>query len=176
MDKTVANTTPVLQVRAVVFDQNVHSLHFWLNFLIDDVMGRTLEGLQNPGVQIFQSENPGDFSNSQWRDQQAVFCSEGHEPRGGQKLTKQKGMNDVTKILGDIGAGLLPGWNSYDYRCACLGTLMDVESNRCQWLTCCQFTSRLSEPGIHIDQEDLVCQTEEDLFISAQASLEHNQP
>ena len=72
--------------------------------------------------------------NSEWRKQ-----------RGGQPLTWQKGMKEITKRLGAVGATRLPGWGPRDPHCAWLETLQDMAANRCQWRSCCQFLSRLPE-------------------------------
>jgi hypothetical protein len=71
--------------------------------------------------------------NSEWR-----------KPRGGQCMTWQKGMKEITKSLGAVGAIRLPGWGPRDPPCAWLETLQDMAANRCQWRSCCQFLSRLS--------------------------------
>ncbi|KER31218.1 hypothetical protein T265_13031, partial [Opisthorchis viverrini] len=65
--------------------------------------------------------------------------------RGGQHLTWQRSMKEITKRLGAVDATHLPGWGPCDPRCACLGTLQDMAANRCQWRSCCQFLSRLPE-------------------------------
>ncbi|KAG5449306.1 hypothetical protein CSKR_100608 [Clonorchis sinensis] len=72
--------------------------------------------------------------NSEWRKQ-----------RGGQPLTWQKGMKEITKRLGAVGATRLPGWGPRDPQCAWLETLQDMAANRCQWRSCCQFLSRFPE-------------------------------
>jgi hypothetical protein len=75
----------------------------------------------------------------------SVPPSEWRKPRGGQRVTWQKGMKEITKSLGAVGAVRLPGWGPRDPPCAWLETLQDMASNRCQWRSCCQFLSRLSE-------------------------------
>ncbi|KAG5442307.1 hypothetical protein CSKR_109878 [Clonorchis sinensis] len=72
--------------------------------------------------------------NSEWRKQ-----------RGGQPLTWQRGMKEITKRLGAVGATRLPGWGPRDPYCAWLETLQDMAANRCQWRSCCRFLSRLPE-------------------------------
>ncbi|KER27743.1 hypothetical protein T265_05297 [Opisthorchis viverrini] len=72
--------------------------------------------------------------NSEWRKQ-----------RGGQPMTWQRSMKEITKRLGAVGATRLPGWGPRDPRCAWLETLQDMAANRCQWRSCCQFLSRLPE-------------------------------
>ncbi|KER19784.1 hypothetical protein T265_11519 [Opisthorchis viverrini] len=47
---------------------------------------------------------------------------------------------------GYIGATRIRGWVPRDPHCAWLETLQDMAANRCQWCSCCQFLSRLSEP------------------------------
>ncbi|KER33382.1 hypothetical protein T265_00702 [Opisthorchis viverrini] len=47
--------------------------------------------------------------NSEWRKQ-----------RGGQPLTWQRGMKEITKRLGAVGATRLPGWGPRDPHCAWL--------------------------------------------------------
>ncbi|KAG5442652.1 hypothetical protein CSKR_109496 [Clonorchis sinensis] len=58
--------------------------------------------------------------NSEWRKQ-----------RGGQPLTWQKSMKEITKRLGAVGATRLPGWGPRDPHCAWLETLQDMAANRC---------------------------------------------
>ncbi|KER31264.1 hypothetical protein T265_02455 [Opisthorchis viverrini] len=65
--------------------------------------------------------------------------------RGGQPMTWQRSMKEMTKRLGAFGATRLPGWGPRDPHCAWLETLQDVAANRCQWRSCCQFVSRLPE-------------------------------
>jgi hypothetical protein len=65
--------------------------------------------------------------------------------RGGQPTTWQKGMKAITKRLGSVGAARLPGWGPRDPPCAWLETLGDMAADRCQWRSCCQFLSRLSD-------------------------------
>ncbi|KER27332.1 LOW QUALITY PROTEIN: hypothetical protein T265_13817 [Opisthorchis viverrini] len=72
--------------------------------------------------------------NSEWRKQ-----------RGGQPLTWQRSMKEITKHLGAVGATRPPGWGPRDPHCAWLDTLQDMAANRCQWRSCCQFLSRLPE-------------------------------
>ncbi|KAG5441912.1 hypothetical protein CSKR_200086 [Clonorchis sinensis] len=62
------------------------------------------------------------FINSEWRKQ-----------RGDQPLTWQKGIKEITKRLGAVGATRLPGWGAH------------MAANRFQWRSCCQFLSRLPE-------------------------------
>ncbi|KAG5455275.1 hypothetical protein CSKR_113132 [Clonorchis sinensis] len=45
----------------------------------------------------------------------------------------RKGMKEITKSLGVVGATRLPGWGPH------------VTANRCQWRSCFPFLSRLSE-------------------------------
>jgi hypothetical protein len=71
--------------------------------------------------------------------------SEWRKPRGGQFVTWQKGMKEITKRLGSVGASRLPGWGPRDSPYAWLKTLEDMAANRCQWRSCCQFLSRLSD-------------------------------
>ncbi|KER26958.1 hypothetical protein T265_05867 [Opisthorchis viverrini] len=72
--------------------------------------------------------------NSEWRKQ-----------RGGQPMTWQRSMKEITKRLGAVGATRLPGWGSRDPHCAWLETLHYMVANRCQWRSCCQFLSRSPE-------------------------------
>ncbi|KER21238.1 hypothetical protein T265_10398 [Opisthorchis viverrini] len=72
--------------------------------------------------------------NAEWRKQ-----------RGGQPMTWQRSMKEITKRLGAVGATRLPGWGPRDPHCAWLETLQDMAANRCQWRSCCQFLSRLPE-------------------------------
>ncbi|KER22778.1 hypothetical protein T265_09184 [Opisthorchis viverrini] len=57
--------------------------------------------------------------NSEWRKQ-----------RGGQPLTWQRSMKEITKRLGAVGATGLPGWGPRDPHCAWLETLQDMAANR----------------------------------------------
>ncbi|KER26429.1 hypothetical protein T265_06344 [Opisthorchis viverrini] len=57
--------------------------------------------------------------NSEWRKQ-----------RGGQPLTWKRGMKEITKRLGAVGATRLPGWGPHDPHCAWLETLQDMAANR----------------------------------------------
>ncbi|KER26107.1 hypothetical protein T265_06587 [Opisthorchis viverrini] len=68
------------------------------------------------------------MSNSEWLKQS-----------GGQPLTWQQGMNEITKRLG---ASRLPGWGPRDPNCAWLETLQVMADNRC-----CRFLSRLPKTG-----------------------------
>ncbi|KER28918.1 LOW QUALITY PROTEIN: hypothetical protein T265_13500 [Opisthorchis viverrini] len=86
--------------------------------------------------------------NSEWRKQ-----------RGGQPLTWQRSMKEITKRLGAVGATRLPGWGPRDPHCAWLETLQDMAANRCQWRSCCQFLSRLPDIGVEhwchaVDDDD----------------------
>ncbi|KAG5453143.1 hypothetical protein CSKR_106970 [Clonorchis sinensis] len=56
--------------------------------------------------------------NSEWRKQ-----------RGGQPLTWKRGMKEITKRLGAVGATRLPGWGPRDLHCAWLETLKDMAAN-----------------------------------------------
>ncbi|KER34242.1 hypothetical protein T265_00094 [Opisthorchis viverrini] len=44
------------------------------------------------------------------------------KPRGGQHMTWQKGLKEITKILGVVGVVYLPGWGPRDPVCAWLET------------------------------------------------------
>ncbi|KER20505.1 hypothetical protein T265_10955 [Opisthorchis viverrini] len=68
-----------------------------------------------------------------------------HNHSGGQPLTWQRSMKEITRRLGAVGATRLPGWGPRDPHCAWLETLQDMAANRCQWRSCCQFLSRLPE-------------------------------
>ncbi|KAG5454766.1 hypothetical protein CSKR_104370 [Clonorchis sinensis] len=80
-----------------------------VRFIIDEIMRRTLEGLQNPG------------------DQTVAEC---HKPRGGQLMTWQKGVKEITKGLSAFGVLRLPGWGPRDPACAWLETLQEMAANR----------------------------------------------
>ncbi|GAA53045.1 hypothetical protein CLF_109407 [Clonorchis sinensis] len=67
------------------------------------------------------------------------------KPRGGQRMTWQKGVKVITKSLGVVGVVRLPGWGPRDPACAWLETLQEMAANRCQWRSCCQFLFRLSD-------------------------------
>ncbi|KER27941.1 hypothetical protein T265_05141 [Opisthorchis viverrini] len=56
--------------------------------------------------------------------------------RGGQPLTWQWSMKEITKRLGAVGATRLPGWGPRDPHCVWLETLQDMAANRCQWRSC----------------------------------------
>ncbi|KAG5447044.1 hypothetical protein CSKR_108892 [Clonorchis sinensis] len=75
----------------------------------------------------------------------SVPPSDWRKPRGGQRMTWQKGVKEITKSLGVVGAVRLPGWGPRDPACAWLETLQEMAANRCQWRSCCQFLSRLSD-------------------------------
>ncbi|KER31239.1 hypothetical protein T265_02432 [Opisthorchis viverrini] len=66
------------------------------------------------------------------------------KPRGGQHMTWQKGVKEITKSVGVVGVVRLPGWGPRDPVCAWLEALQERAANRCQWRSCCQFLSRLS--------------------------------
>jgi hypothetical protein len=72
-------------------------------------------------------------------------ASEWRKPKGGQMMTWQKGMKDITRSLGRVGSVRLPGWGVRDSPHAWLETLCDMAVNRCQWRSCCQTLSRLSD-------------------------------
>ncbi|KER21136.1 hypothetical protein T265_10468 [Opisthorchis viverrini] len=65
--------------------------------------------------------------------------------RGGQHMTWQKGVKEITKSLGAVGVVRLPGLGSRDPVCAWLETLQEMAANRRQWRSCCQFLSRMSD-------------------------------
>ncbi|KAG5443922.1 hypothetical protein CSKR_100827 [Clonorchis sinensis] len=58
--------------------------------------------------------------------------SEWQKQRGGQPLIWQKGMKQITKRLGAVGATRLLGWGPRDPHCARLKTLQDMPDNRRQ--------------------------------------------
>ena len=58
--------------------------------------------------------------------------------RGGQRMTWQKDMKNVTKPLGQTGAIRLPGWGPRDSVNMWLCTLRDMAQNRTQWRECCR--------------------------------------
>ncbi|KER21852.1 hypothetical protein T265_09917 [Opisthorchis viverrini] len=49
--------------------------------------------------------------------------SEWQKKRGGKSLTWKRGVKEITKLLGAVGATRFPGWGSRDPRCAWLETL-----------------------------------------------------
>ncbi|KER22771.1 hypothetical protein T265_09214 [Opisthorchis viverrini] len=53
------------------------------------------------------------------------------KPRGGQQMTWQKGVKEITKSLGVAGAVCLRGWGSRDPVCAWLETLQEMVANQC---------------------------------------------
>ncbi|KER32957.1 hypothetical protein T265_01048 [Opisthorchis viverrini] len=79
--------------------------------------------------------SPKKGETGQWRQQ-----------KGGQPLTWQRSMKEITKRLSAVGATCLPGLGPRDPHCVCLETLQDMAANRYQWRSCCQFLSR--SPGL----------------------------
>ncbi|KAG5442227.1 hypothetical protein CSKR_200184 [Clonorchis sinensis] len=65
------------------------------------------------------------------------------KPRGGQRMTWQKGVKEITKSLGVVGVVRLPGWVPRVPTCSWLEILQEMAANRCQWRSCCPFLSRL---------------------------------
>ncbi|KER19582.1 hypothetical protein T265_11689 [Opisthorchis viverrini] len=57
--------------------------------------------------------------------------SEGQKQVGGQHLTWQRSIKDITKPVGAVGAPCLPGWGLRDPHCSWLETLQDVAADRC---------------------------------------------
>ncbi|KAG5446786.1 hypothetical protein CSKR_105543 [Clonorchis sinensis] len=74
--------------------------------------------------------------------------SERRKQRGGQPLTWQKGMKEITKSLGAVGATRLPGWRPHDHHCVWLKMLQDMTANRCQWRSCFQFLPKIARMSI----------------------------
>jgi hypothetical protein len=110
------------EVDATISECIQHSKLRWLGHVL------RMPGHRLPKRVLFAQPNP------EWR-----------KPRGGQAVTWQKGMKTVTRSLGSVGAARLPGWGPRDPPCVWLETLQDMAANRCQWRTCCQHLSRLSD-------------------------------
>ncbi|GAA48115.1 rutC family protein PH0854 [Clonorchis sinensis] len=64
----------------------------------------------------------------------AVYAESWRKPRGGQRMSWQKGVKEITKSLGVVGAVRLPGWGPRDPACAWLETLQEMAANRCNSL------------------------------------------
>jgi hypothetical protein len=63
---------------------------------------------------------------------------EWRKARGGQSMTWQRQMKEVTKSLGSVGSARLCGWGPRDSSNQWLFTLDDMAQNRAQWRSCCK--------------------------------------
>ncbi|KER23923.1 hypothetical protein T265_08289 [Opisthorchis viverrini] len=85
--------------------------HFLFNLAIDTIMEASQPASNTKGVEVLPGPPLTDIE-------------------GGQPLTWQRSMKEITKRLGSVGATRLPGWGPRDLHCAWLETLQDMAANR----------------------------------------------
>ncbi|KER21216.1 hypothetical protein T265_10404 [Opisthorchis viverrini] len=78
------------------------------------------------------------------------------KPRGGQHMTWQKGVKEITKSLGVVGVVRLPGWGPRDPVCVWLETLQEMAANQRPPKMCKNrlATKRLTDIGVRRMYQD----------------------